>query len=363
MDTETTGISLEELQLAARNHGLPLEVLREPVTPVGLHYLLVHYDIPAVDPDAWRLTIGGAVERELSLGLPELRERAARELVATMECAGNGRARLTPRPVSQPWLLEAVGTGRWHGVPLRSLLDEARVGAGAVEVLFTGLDRGIEGEVEQQYERSLPLEEAMRDDVLLAYELNGLPLPAQHGYPLRLVVPGWYGMTNVKWLGAITVLERPFAGYQQVHGYRLRQSTDEPGSPVTRMQPRSLMVPPGIPDFMTRARTVPRGPVHVARSRLVGVGAGRARRGERRRRRHVVGGGARGRRPRRLGVASVDVHLGCERAGGDGALLPRRRRRREPPAERAAVERRRLLEQRGAARRRHHQGVTRTSTG
>src|SRR5919204_4978826 len=208
------GITLQELQLAARNHAMPLEALRFPVTPVGLHYLLIHYDVPVVDPAAWSLSLGGHVEHELSLGLEELQARPAAELTVTMECAGNGRAHLDPRPVSQPWLLEAVGTAPWAGTPLRPLLEEAGVGESAVEVLFTGLDRGIDGEQEQLYQRALTVEEALRDDVLLAYEMNGSPLPPQHGFPLRLVVPGWYGMTNVKWLAEIEVLDEPFAGYQ-----------------------------------------------------------------------------------------------------------------------------------------------------
>src|SRR5947207_1598112 len=123
------GISLEELQLAARNHGMPLEALRYPVTPVGLHYLLIHFDVPDVDPDHWRLTVRG--ERELTLDLAELRQRPRAELAVTMECAGNGRARLDPRPVSQPWLLEAVGTALWGGTPLRPLLEETGVGESA----------------------------------------------------------------------------------------------------------------------------------------------------------------------------------------------------------------------------------------
>jgi DMSO/TMAO reductase YedYZ molybdopterin-dependent catalytic subunit len=255
------GISLEELQLAARNHGMPLEALRFPVTPVGLHYLLIHYDVPIVDSGEWRLSVHG--ERELSLGLEELRARPALELTATMECAGNGRARLEPHVVSQPWLLEAVGTGRWKGTPLRSLLEEAGMGDGAVEVLFTGLDRGVEGGEAQQFQRSLPLDAALGDEVLLAYELNGAPLPPQHGFPLRLLVPGWYGMTNVKWLERITVLDEPFAGYQQARGYHLRQTDDDPGKPLSRIHPRALMVPPGIPDFMTRERTVRAGAVTI----------------------------------------------------------------------------------------------------
>jgi len=174
----------------------------------------------------------------------------------TMECAGNGRARLSPRPVSQPWLLEAVGNAEWGGTPLRPLLEEAGMLDGAVDVLFTGLDRGWEADVEQFYERSLSTADALHDDVLLAWELNGVPLPPQHGFPLRLVVPGWYGMASVKWLGRITILERPYDGYQQQWGYRLRQAEDEEGDPVTRIRPRALMVPPGVPDFMTRRRIV-----------------------------------------------------------------------------------------------------------
>ena len=253
------GISLEELQLAARNHGMPLEALRFPVTPVGLHYLLIHYDVPIVEPDSWRLAVSG--ERELSLGLEELRARPAAELTVTMECAGNGRARFDPRPISQPWLNEAIGTARWRGTPLRPLLEEGGVPAGTVEVLFTGLDRGIEGGEEQAFQRAVPLDDALRDEVLLAYEMNGEPLPPQHGYPLRLVVPGWYGMTNVKWLERIEFLDRPFDGYQNAMGYRLRQAEDDEGEPLSRMQPRSLLVPPGIPEFLTRDRTVPAGEV------------------------------------------------------------------------------------------------------
>src|SRR5213592_2459312 len=255
------GISLEELQLAARNHGMPLEALRYAVTPVGLHYLLIHFDVPHVDPDTWSLTVRG--ERELSMGLDELKRRPRVELTVTMECAGNGRARLDPRPVSQPWLLEAVGTARWAGTPLRPLLEEAGMGEGAVEVLFTGVDRGAEGGDEQAFQRSLPVVEALRDEVLLAYEMNGAPLPPQHGFPLRLVVPGWYGMTNVKWISEIEVLREPFSGYQQSWSYRVRQTEDEEGEPLSRMLPRSLLVPPGIPEFLTRERLVPAGEVLV----------------------------------------------------------------------------------------------------
>lgn len=258
--SDSADLTLEELQLAARNHGMPLEALRYPVTPVGLHYLLTHYDIPTVDVAHWRLRVDGLVERELYLSLDELGARPFVRTRVTMECAGNGRALLAPRPRSQPWLVEAISTAEWGGTPLRPVLEEAGVGDTAVEVLFTGLDRGVEGEVEQHYERSLPVGEALQDGPLLAYEMNGRPLPPQHGFPLRLVVPGWYGMASVKWLQRITLLDRVFDGYQQARSYRLRQSEDEEGEAVTRILPRALMVPPGIPEFLTRERLVELAP-------------------------------------------------------------------------------------------------------
>ena len=259
--TASDQISREELQLATRNHGMPLEALRYPVTPLGLHYLLIHYDIPAaVDPAAWRLRVDGRVERELALSLDELRRRPRVTLLVTLECAGNGRARLSPRAVSQPWLVEAIGTAEWTGTPLGPLLDEAGLAGEVVEVVFTGLDRGVEGGVEQRYQRALPLEEARRDEVLLVYEVNGQPLPPQHGFPLRLLVPGWYGMASVKWLERITATTEPFDGYQQSRSYRLRRDPSEDGQPLTRIAPRSLLIPPGIPDHLTRRRFVPTGP-------------------------------------------------------------------------------------------------------
>ena len=125
----------------------------------------------------------------------------------------------------------------------------------------------------QDYERSLSMADALRDDVLLAYAMGGEPLLPQHGFPLRLLVPGWYGMTSVKWLTRIAVVAEPFGGYQMTHGYRLRTSEDDPGTPVTRIEPRSLMVPPGIPDFLTRRRFVDAGPVELEGRAWSGWGA------------------------------------------------------------------------------------------
>jgi DMSO/TMAO reductase YedYZ molybdopterin-dependent catalytic subunit len=260
----TTGpLTFEELQLAGRNRGMPLEALRYDITPAGLHYLLIHFDIPAVDAGAWRLNVGGRVRNSLELGLDDIRAMPRQSLVVTLECAGNGRARLNPRPLSQPWLVEAIGTAEWTGTPLANVLEAAGVEPDALEILFTGADRGLHGDDEHAYQRSLILADAMRPEVLLAYEMNGAPLQPQHGFPLRLVVPGWYGMTSVKWLTSIQAISEPFRGYQQATAYHYRRDADDPGQPVTRIRPRALMVPPGIPEFFSRRRLVDAGPVEL----------------------------------------------------------------------------------------------------
>ena len=266
----------EEVQLATRNSGMPLEGLRYDITPVGMHYLLIHFDIPEVDTEKWRLEVGGLVSRPLSLSLDEIKKRPARSLAVTMECAGNGRALLSPRPTSVPWLLEAVGTAEWTGTPLAGILAEAGVSGDAAEIVFTGLDRGVQGEDVHFYQRSLSVREADRDDVLLAYHMNGGPLPPQHGFPLRLIVPGWYGMASVKWLDRIEVVGEEFGGFQVAHTYRYASSADDPGEPVTHMRVRSLMIPPGIPDFMTRNRLIDKGPVMLTgRAWAGGLGVSR----------------------------------------------------------------------------------------
>lgn len=255
------GITFEELQLATRNRGMPLEGLRYDITPVGMHYLLVHFDIPAVDPVAWRLRVEGNVGRPMELALDEVRSRPARTIPVTLECAGNGRARLNPRPLSQPWLHEAIGTAEWTGTPLAGILDDAGVEPDSVEIVFTGADRGIQSGVEEHYGRSLTVAEAMRSEAMLAYEMNGRPLEPQNGLPLRLIVPGWYGMASVKWLTSIEAVTEPFTGVQQVDKYRYQQTAADPGEPVTHIRVRAIMIPPGIPDFFTRRRLVDAGTV------------------------------------------------------------------------------------------------------
>ena len=279
VDSRTAGtlisspdITPEELQLAVRNHSMPLEALHYPITPVGLHYLLIHFDIPVVDADTWELAIGGHVERPLRLSLDDIKSRPQVTIAVTLECAGNGRARLTPRPMSQPWLSEAVGTAEWTGTPLGPVLAEAGLSERAREVVFTGLDRGVQGGIDQLYERSLPPAEALRPEVMLVHAINGQPLPPQHGFPVRLIVPGWYGMAHVKWLRSITVTDSPFEGYQQARAYHYRVDDQGAGEPVTRMLPRALMAPPGVPDFMSRTRFVSPATYHIEGRAWSGLG-------------------------------------------------------------------------------------------
>lgn len=256
-------LTLEELQLATRNRGMPLEALRYDVTPVGLHYLLVHFDIPLVDALSWRLAVVGNVRRPLSLTLDDIRAGPRRTMPVTLECAGNGRARLHPRPISQPWLCEAIGTAEWTGTPLAGVLAEAGIEPGTVDIVFTGADHGIEKGYEHDYARSLSLAETARPEVLLAYEMNGRPLEPQHGAPVRLLVPGWYGMTSVKWLVRIEALTKRFDGYQQSVAYWYKNGPDDPGEPVQRIRPRALLLPPGFPDYLTRRRILERGRVEI----------------------------------------------------------------------------------------------------
>ena len=253
----------EELALASRNSGMPLEALRYDLTPVGLHYLLIHFDIPAADAFAWRLRVEGLVSKPRAFSLAELQRMPASTVRVTMECAGNGRAQISPRYPSMPWTEEGVSTAEWTGVPLSLLLKNMKMAASAQEIVFHGADRGIDRGIEHTFSRSLALAEALREGVLVAYAMNGQPLAPQHGAPLRLVVPGWYGMASVKWLERIEVIDRAFDGVQQALSYHFRTEPGEKGVPCTRMRVNSLVAPPGIPDYYGRRRTVDTGPVEI----------------------------------------------------------------------------------------------------
>jgi DMSO/TMAO reductase YedYZ molybdopterin-dependent catalytic subunit len=253
----------DELALASRNSGMPLEALRYDLTPAGLHYLLIHFDIPATDAATWQLRIEGLVSRPRAFSLADLQRMPATTVRVTMECAGNGRGQTSPRYPSMPWLEEGVSTAEWTGVSLSFLLKEIQVKEAAREIVFHGADRGIDRGIEHTFSRSLVPSEAMRDNVLVAYSMNGQPLLPQHGAPLRLIVPDWYGMASVKWLDRIEAIDHAFDGVQQTGSYHFRSVPGEKGVPCTRMRVNSLMAPPGIPDYYGRRRTVDAGWVEI----------------------------------------------------------------------------------------------------
>jgi DMSO/TMAO reductase YedYZ molybdopterin-dependent catalytic subunit len=213
---------------APENSETPLAEARGWVTPNRLFFVRNHFNVPEVDASAWRLRMEGAVERPAGWAWDELTALPERSVFATVECAGNGRSFLQPAQPGVQWGAGAVGHAEWTGVPLRLVLERAGVRPGAVEVLFEGLDAGSEPDHPQPmaFARSLPLAKALHPDTLLATRMNGELLEPAHGAPVRLFVPGWYGVASVKWLGRIEVLDRPFGGYFQSTKYTVRRVTE-----------------------------------------------------------------------------------------------------------------------------------------
>lgn len=214
------------------------------LTSTESFYVRDHFARPNLDAARWHLSVGGACTRTLSLSLAELKKFPKRSFAVTLECAGNGRSRMRPTPPGTPWDDGAVGTATFTGTPLAGILAACGVEAGALEVVFRGADRGVEGGREVAYERSLTVEDAHHPDVLVAWDMNDAPLTREHGAPARLVVPGWYGMASVKWLTSVAVVTEPFTGWFQRERYVRRRSVGEPGIPLSRIRVRSRIVEP-----------------------------------------------------------------------------------------------------------------------
>ncbi len=223
--------------LAPLNAETLLALQTGALTPADRFYIRSHFAQPSFPA---RLVVDGAVESPLSLPIDELMALPRRALAVTLECAGNGRSFLEPKVQGEQWRLGAVSTAEWAGASLRDVLARAKPTPAALEVVFRGADSGTPPDLGKRiaYERSLTLEQARSPDVLLAYAMNGAPLPAEHGAPLRLVVPGWYGMASVKWLARIRVTTRPFRGFYQRARYVIGQA------PLTTIQPRAVIAWP-----------------------------------------------------------------------------------------------------------------------
>jgi DMSO/TMAO reductase YedYZ molybdopterin-dependent catalytic subunit len=255
----------QEAKSCLKHHGGNLAALDDPITMLGEHYTFAHFDEPAIDPATYTLSVGGNVTVPLKLTLAQLMAMTNVQETVLLECAGNGRAACFPRPrfVATPWFQEAFGVYTYTGVRLVEVLALAGIKRGTREIVFTGADEGVEGLVHHHFQRSLPLADARNPDVILAWAANGQPLPRGHGFPLRLVVPHWYGMASVKWLTSIHAITHEFRGFQQYRSYRYTDADtyDNPGRPVTHNNVRAAMKPPGIPDTDSGSRWLGAGPV------------------------------------------------------------------------------------------------------
>lgn len=216
--------------------------------PTERFYARNHFHIPVLDPDTWRLHVGGLVQRPIQLRLRDLLAMPSHTEVVTLECAGNGRSFLNPKVDGEQWRLGAVSTAEWTGVALVDVLERAGIRSAGSEILLRGADAGaIKGRSETtSFERSLTLDQARESGAILAYAMNGEPLPLRHGYPLRAIVPGWYGVASVKWLAEIEVLDRPFQGYFQTEKYVYEWERDGhvTKEPVTLQRVRALITQP-----------------------------------------------------------------------------------------------------------------------
>ncbi len=217
---------------------MPLDGFGDWITPIDRFYVRSHHYTPTVSLNDWKLTIGGEVEKPLTLTMADLKKLPRVEMVAVIECAGNGRALYDPPVPGTQWVYGGVGNGRWAGVRLADVMAKAGVKAPAQHFLFDGADVAIGTMPELQ--RTIPVKKAMHRDTLLAYEMNGEALPASHGFPLRVVAPGWAGDSWVKWLTSINVLNHEFDGFWMKTGYRHPEHPVLPGMAVDPAKMRSV---------------------------------------------------------------------------------------------------------------------------
>ncbi len=236
-----------------RNLEFPVSALDQHYVPNEQFFVRSHFAVPAVDVKAWTLSVSGAVNQPKEFTYADLLKLPAKTAPATIECAGNGRVFLNPAVPGLQWGQGGVGNAEWTGVPLSAILDAAGLKDAAVEVILEGADSGAINTDPKSpgpisFARSLPLDKAKRPEVLLAYKMNGEELPVAHGFPLRAVVSGWYGMASVKWLSKIIVTAEPFKGFFQTmdYSYWVRQDGRPTLRPVTEMLPKAIIARPGL---------------------------------------------------------------------------------------------------------------------
>jgi DMSO/TMAO reductase YedYZ molybdopterin-dependent catalytic subunit len=230
-----------------RNVPAPLRALGERHLPTAAHFRREHFPVPEIDPAEWRLTVAGAVRTPAIVTLAELRSLPLRTQPVVLECAGHRRAELRPATPGLQWSTGAVSEALWAGVLLRDLLERAGVDRSAREVVLHGADRGPFADLPgtHSYSRSLPVRKALDPDTILAVEMNGDPIPPEHGGPVRAIVPGWYATDSVKWLERIQVSADEFDGPFQALDYRFATiEAAGPGARMERMPVHSLVTDP-----------------------------------------------------------------------------------------------------------------------
>lgn len=228
---------------------LPLERINDGTMSTEAFFIRSHFPTPTIVESAWSLQVSGAVRTHLRLNFQDIKQFQPHELQVLLECAGNSRSSVTPAVDGLMWDHGGVSTAQWTGVPVRKVLELAGILQDAEEVLFEGMDRGtVDGKSGKTgFAMSLPMDKALHPDTLLAYQMNGALLSPDHGYPLRVIVPGWYGMTSVKWLTRIQVLRKPYKGYHQGDYYvyiKAGDAFDSPKKRVSSMEVKSLISSP-----------------------------------------------------------------------------------------------------------------------
>ncbi|SEN75184.1 sulfite oxidase [Lihuaxuella thermophila] len=254
------------ISLEPENQETPIHFVEDWVTPEEFFYKRNHFRYPSASEAPTTLQIDGIVQRPLVFDLEQLCKLPSKTLAVPLECAGNKRTMYHPRVYGVQWQKGAISQGIWKGVPLHVLLERAGIQSGAKEIVFTGADRGNH----TAYQRSLPVDKAMHPDTIVAYELNGASIPLKHGFPFRLIVPGWYAMASVKWLCRISVIDQSFEGPFQTTDYMYypHPDSDDGKSPVTTMKVNSIIRQPQDYDILARGTNLIKGIAWTGEGRI-----------------------------------------------------------------------------------------------
>lgn len=250
-DEPKTGLIVREKD--PDNFEFPFTKLDSFLTPNELFYVRNHFTAAKIEAMTWKLNVVGAVEKPLELTYDQVLALPSRTVAVTLECAGNGRAFLDPKAKGVQWELGAVSTAEWTGVTLATILDKAGLKKNAVDVVLEGTDTGNPANDPKplgkiHFARGVPLAKATKPEVILAYKMNGAPLAQNHGFPLRAVVGGWYGMASVKWLRRVVVMDKPFHGYDQTTNYSIWEQRDGLPTlvPITEIEVKASIARPAV---------------------------------------------------------------------------------------------------------------------